>query len=180
MSQIKKRCKPLPSIKRLKGMFYLDENLGILINRKTSKCNRVKSGHVAGSKKGMYKIISVDSDQYYAHRIIYFMTTGDQPEEIDHINQDRWDNRPENLRSATSSDNSFNVKLRKDNLAGCKNVSFDKQRGKYLVRVQANGKVKNYGRYGDINQANLVATYYRWINAGIYANHAQGIFACLK
>lgn len=42
---------------------------------------------------------------YKAHRVIYKMVHGEEPDEIDHINMDRSDNRLCNLRSVTHREN---------------------------------------------------------------------------
>ena len=55
---------------------------------------------------------------------------------IDHLNNDRLDNRKSNLRLCSQKDNSNNKK-------GVKGYSWDKDRNKYIVRY----KNKFYGRY---------------------------------
>ena len=63
--------------------------------------------------------ISVESShkgirfRYYAHRLAWFLYYGVWPKnDIDHINNVRDDNRLENLREATRSENSGNQKVR--------------------------------------------------------------------
>lgn len=58
---------------------------------------------------------------------------------IDHFNMNRFDNRKENLRIADCSVNGINQIY--------KGYNFDKQTGKYLVRIKCNGKDVNLGRY---------------------------------
>jgi hypothetical protein len=50
------------------------------------------------------------------HRIAYFLHTGEQPEEVDHEDGNRANNRASNLRPATSSGNNRNrnAKVGKD------------------------------------------------------------------
>jgi len=50
---------------------------------------------------------------FFAHRLIYFIATGEEPDYIDHINGDRSDNRIENLRAATNSQNMANQQRRR-------------------------------------------------------------------
>ncbi|WP_220386166.1 HNH endonuclease signature motif containing protein, partial [Klebsiella pneumoniae] len=65
---------------------------------------RVKSGSVCGYKrKDGYIRVKVDGALVMAHRIVWKMLHGDEPSFIDHINGDRSDNRPKNLRAVTSS-----------------------------------------------------------------------------
>ena len=58
---------------------------------------------------------------------------------IDHINRDGLDNRRENLRIVTHSENHFNERIRSDNTSGYKGVSPRKYKG------SINGWVAQYG-----------------------------------
>ena len=42
------------------------------------------------------------------HHIVWFLCTGHLPKQLDHINGDRGDNRYENLREATGTENNLN------------------------------------------------------------------------
>lgn len=44
----------------------------------------------------------------YAHRVAYFLATEQQPDQVDHVNGDRSDNRLANLRAATQQQNQRN------------------------------------------------------------------------
>ena len=48
---------------------------------------------------------------YYAHRLIWWLTYGDQPEVIDHINGDGWDNRIANLRNGSHGQRPKNIRV---------------------------------------------------------------------
>ncbi len=60
---------------------------------------------------------------YYAHRIIWRMETGDIPNDIDHINGDRADNRWKNLRNVSRQVNLRNRALSSNNRTGAHGVS---------------------------------------------------------
>jgi hypothetical protein len=68
----------------------------------------------------------------------------DPVEQIDHINGDRSDNRPENLREATHAENNCNSKAR--NKLGVKGVCLHGC-GKYMAYVKLNGKMEYFGLY---------------------------------
>lgn len=87
------------------------------------------------------------------HRLIM-----DAPEslEVDHINGNRLDNRRENLRLCTSSQNKCNRGLRRDNTSGYKGVSWHKQRQKWSVRIKTPyGKYLSCGLFEDKREAAL-------------------------
>lgn len=76
------------------------------------------------------------------------MFYGEWPEhKIDRINRVRSDNRPENLRAATHTQNGYNSKLRLDNASGFRGVSFDKSRSKWRATLTVDKKHRTLGRF---------------------------------
>jgi hypothetical protein len=70
-----------------------------------------------------YKRGTIFGKQYYAHRIIWLYMTGDWPDpEVDHDNQDRLDNRWENLSENDRFYGDHNRSLRRDNTSGYSGV----------------------------------------------------------
>lgn len=56
-----------------------------------------------------YRVIKIDGQAYLAHRLAWLYMTGSwPPEQIDHANRDRADNRFSNLRAASQSQNNAN------------------------------------------------------------------------
>lgn len=89
-----------------------------------------------------------------AHRAAWAIQTGQWPEhEVDHINGHKHDNRWENLRAATRSQNQFNRPARKDNSSGAKGVYFDKRSGKWAAQIRHNGKRFNLGLHASVDMA---------------------------
>lgn len=62
------------------------------------------------SAPGEYVKVAVAGTQYFAHRLAWVYVHGTQPDEIDHINQTKDDNRIENLRNVTHVENCQNVR----------------------------------------------------------------------
>lgn len=69
---------------------------------------------------------------YSAHRVIWLMVYGTEPDFIDHINGDRADNRLANLRDASRSDNNRNRCISGNNTSGVTGVSWDAHHRKWV------------------------------------------------
>ena len=84
--------------------------------------------------------------------------------EIDHRNTNTLDNRIENLRSATKSQNQANRGPPKNNKTGFKGVSWDKRSSKYRAVIGVNGKLLHCGYFDHPEEAamayDLAATKY--------------------
>ncbi len=76
--------------------------------------------------------------------------------EIDHINGNKADNRKENLRECTRSQNCINQAIRKDNKSGVKGVYWAKDRQKWRACIGVNWKTINLGTFKNKEDA-LVA-----------------------
>ena len=84
------------------------------------------------------------------HRIIL-----DTPRDkfIDHINGNKLDNRKQNLRFATNSQNQANAKIRSTNKSGFRGVSFHNWSGKWIVGIKVMGKSINLGYFSNPKEA---------------------------
>ena len=84
-------------------------------------------------KKGYHRVgLYRDGKQkrFSVHRLVAqaFIPNPDNKPEVDHINQDKSDNRLENLRWVTSSENNQNKGKDITNTSGHKNIIYHKQR----------------------------------------------------
>ncbi len=70
-------------------------------------------------------------------------------DEIDHKNGDRLDNRRNNIRIATRSQNNCNRGKQHNNTSGYKGVTWDKNREKWMAKICLNRKSKYLGRFDD-------------------------------
>lgn len=148
---------PMPSADRLNELFELSGS--DLVARKSRGC--IKSGSVCGYKrKDGYIRVKVDGALVMAHRIVWKMLHGDEPSFIDHINGDRSDNRPENLRAVTSSDNKSNERLRVDSTSGFIGVTWHTptsptKTAKWVAKIAKEGSEKHIGYYINLKDAVL-------------------------
>ena len=72
---------------------------------------------------------------------------------IDHINNNRLDNRKSNLRIVTDTENSINHKLRQDNKSGITGVNWYKPGRKWRARVYKNGITVSLEYFLDLEEA---------------------------
>jgi hypothetical protein len=131
------------------------------------------SGKRAGTtnQKG-YRYIQIDGKLYRENRLAFLVMTGAIPELVDHKNGNTEDNRWDNLREASLSQNQYNSRVPKNNTSGVKGVSWRKDRNKYQVRVSvAKGKYKTFGCFDSLELAELVANEAREKYHGEFARH---------
>lgn len=149
---------------------YKDGNLYWRINpRKIGQ--KIKPGSLAGTLCSGKKYIGVQykRKRYFAHRLIFLYHHGWIPEQIDHIDTNPSNNRIENLRAATPTQNQYNRPVQKNNVLGVKNVS--RSGNKYYVGFTINGKFTRVGSFYSIDDAKAAAEEFRAKLHGEFACH---------
>jgi hypothetical protein len=131
----------------LKEIFdYQDGNLIWRANK-----HRSKKGTIAGSTKTHgYIQIKLDQKLYQLHRLIWLWHGKELPEQLDHIDRNPQNNRIENLRAVTASQNQWNT-IRSDG-----GVSFHKASNKWRARIKIHNKEIYLGVFSDYEQAKQV------------------------
>lgn len=114
--------------------------------------NRVKIGQKAGAEdnKG-YRRVRVSGKDYLAHRLIFLYHHGWLPEFVDHKDRDPRNNRIENLRPLTHSQNIANGKSTTSS-SGYRGVTALKT-GKFLAQVMKNYKNHHLGQFDSAEEA---------------------------
>ncbi len=102
-------------------------------------------------KKG-YTRIKYEEQIYVVHRLIWKWWYGYDPEEIDHLNGDKQDNRIDNLRNVNTQANNRNRPKQNNNTSGFTGVNWHKQSGKWRARV-AIEKAIHIGSYDTPQEA---------------------------
>ncbi len=112
-------------------------------------------GTIAGSKNDQgYVKLRIHGHNISAHRLAWVWMSGKWPaNEIDHINGVRDDNRIENLREATVTEQCRNVKKYSNNTSGYKGVNWSPQFKRWEARIRINGRLHLIGRFKDVGLA---------------------------
>ena len=142
----------LPQASELKDIFNYDESSGKLYWRprpigsfKDAHHGAIWNKRFAGkealisvSLKG-YLYGSINGAKIRAHQVVWAIMNGEWASlPIDHINAIRTDNRIENLRVATNSQNQFNRGKQRNNTSGYKGVFL--QKGRWMAKIGYMGR----------------------------------------
>lgn len=98
-----------------------------------------KAGRVNGDG---YIHIWINNKDHKEHRLIFLMHHGHLPRFLDHIDMNRSNNKIENIREATCSQNQANKNLQKSNTSGLKGVN-KHGKNRWVARV-SNGRDRKY------------------------------------
>lgn len=121
---------------------------------KIKASRKVRIGEKVGSPNdGGYMRTTINYKPYRLHRVIFLMHHGYMPENIDHIDGNPSNNKIENLREATKSQNGMNVGIKKNNTSGVKGVCWHKGSSTWRAIVAVNGKQITLGYYKDLERA---------------------------
>lgn len=138
----------------LRSVFDFDVSKGILIWKERSdrspQWNGRYAGTSAGSKAyfktgGPYLVINILGQPRLGHRLIWIYLYGHEPIEIDHKNGDTMNNRPWNLRDATSSQNKANK--------NSDSLGYTKRGNRYRARIKVAGIITELGNYDTSEEA---------------------------
>ena len=89
------------------------------------------------------------------HRIVClaFHPNLEKKAEVDHIDREKLNNRPENLRWATRTEQLDNRGMYSNNTSGTTGVSWDTAKEKWDVRLTIDGRARYFGLYESFNDA---------------------------
>jgi len=168
------KIKPLPSSEILSEYLKYDYSTGHLFwKKKTGRSTRV--GSRAGRLKlnnNRYISIKFMNMEFQTHRVIWKLLKGVDPKgAIDHINGNPADNRIENLREASASQNLHNQKLLKRNNSGIKGVCWDQRVKSWKAYITLNSKKYHIGYFRDLRIAERAIKRERIILHKEFSNH---------
>lgn len=134
---------------RLREVLAYDPDTGQFHWRVRGRGKYKRPGAHAGHYDGRYVTMRVDGRKYYAHRLAWVYVHGVWPDgDIDHINEDKSDNRISNLRPASRSQNMLNVSRASErSQSGVRGVS--PRRGRWRATISG----RHIGDFDTIEEA---------------------------
>lgn len=129
----------------LKKILLYDRNTGIFYWSIPTKYHPRMIGQVAGCDSSGYRMIRIDGKKYKAHRLAWLYEYGQWPNgNIDHIDGNTFNNKIDNLRIATASENIANSKRMSGKILpkGVRRVN-----GGYQARIRYEGTTYSLGVY---------------------------------
>lgn len=171
---------PLPSQAVLREMLSYDAETGLLAWKPTGSPQwngrfagkpalnwKDKRGYLKGSLRGRH---------VQAHRVIFKLVHGIDPDEIDHINGNPSDNRLENLRSVSHGVNGKNMRLSKASASGHTGISFVSRVGRWRAYINTPDGQRHLGYFEDFQEA-IAARQQAERRFGFHNNHgSSGMF----
>lgn len=101
-----------------------------------------------------YFVGRINDVSYLASRIAWTIYHGSWPSgHIDHINRNPSDNRLQNLRDATVSENLCNRRAQSNNACGVKGVSFIQSSQRWRAKIAKSGKSYHLGVFDSLEEA---------------------------
>lgn len=133
----------------LKEALHYDEATGVFTWMAAR--GRASAGHVAGTTcLNGYIRIKVYGRVLFAHRLAWLYVHGEfPPDQLDHINHNKSDNRLSNLRPATRAQNQKNRFANSNSTSGRKGVVWSKKAGLWRSVACLNGKKHHLGYFHD-------------------------------
>jgi hypothetical protein len=127
-------------IKAKKMGYVYDPETGIVYGTKGTPLNTINNGYIeiAGSYPN-------NRLRLLAHTFGFWWVHGTTPNYVDHIDQNKKNNKISNLREVTNQQNAFNTPA--------KGYTWDKDNNKWRARIMLNGKNICLGRYNTKEEA---------------------------
>lgn len=138
-------------------MYWRNRNVDLFPCARTANSwnSRYAGKETAQFKNGWgYQLISILGVKHIAHRVVWAMCHGEWPDgEIDHINRNPSDNRIENLRIATATENARNKGDYANNKSGYRGVTWHKSSSKWMAQIKVFKKNIHLGLFNDPAEA---------------------------
>lgn len=137
---------------RLKECLRYDYESGDFYWLKNTRGHYLK-GKKAGCGRNGYIVIGLDGKSYYAHRLAWLYINGEMLKQIDHIDGNRSNNKIENLRDVSHSENCHNKAKSRNNKTGVIGVHWNSKEQKFKAQINVDGKRIHLGYHDHLFSA---------------------------
>jgi hypothetical protein len=144
----------LPPVELLREWLIYTPETGEIVWAKNRPYRKNSGKSALGQGNTGYYQIKFQGVCYQAHRIAYALYHGvdPYPDDVDHRNRVKTDNRIDNLRLTTRQQNCYNTK-HKNNTSGCNGVTWKKKLQKWEVNISVNYERIYLGVYDTLDEA---------------------------
>lgn len=149
-------------------MFDYNPETGILTNKKRNK----PAGWVKHEKATDYLSTGINGKHYRVHRIIWIMMTGEIPNTVDHIDGNGLNNKWDNLRNVSITENNRNKRVQKNNKSGVSGVRWNTKANRWIARISTNEGRIHLGSFILLEDA-IAARKAAEITYGYHENHGR-------
>lgn len=148
--------------KRIRNEIFIKNNIAYIKLRKSNNfafidkedLDKVKNYTWRETKDG-YPICYYNENGKQSHKCLHnVFINPPRPFEVDHINQNKLDNRKSNLRVVTHLENMHNINRVAKSNTGVSNV-YKVKSGKFAVRIQYNLKQNHIGTFNSMEEAKI-------------------------
>jgi hypothetical protein len=142
--------------------------------RHCSVWNAKYAGKMVGSpSKNGYLVTSINNKTFYMHRIAWEIMTGNKADIADHIDGNRTNNRFNNLRNVSATDNARNAGIQTHRGTGVMGVRIARS-GRFVAHIRNGEKQHHLGTFNNIEDAKA-ARIKAIKHFGYHENHGQRI-----
>ena len=158
---------------RERGVEWFEDEARLSARSRAKAWNTRNAGRQANYPGGHgYDTVRVLWRALMAHRVVWMIAMGEVPEEIDHINGIKSDNRIVNLRNVSRAENLKNLPRRSTNKSGVIGIHWSSDRMKWVATGRRDGASKNLGRFVCVGAAIATRRKYEAEN-GYHPNHGR-------
>lgn len=116
-----------------------------------------RAGFCANYERGKRWKVKIYTKSYFCSRIIFFWHNGYFPPMVDHKDRNKLNDKIENLRAASNSDNARNTNSRKNSGSKYLGVYWHAKNRYWCASVSSSGKTKHLGVF--INEDDAAKAY---------------------
>lgn len=125
----------------------------VVYDRDTGSFTRLDGRPIGKPHCKGYVSVKIGGHEALAHRLAWFCVYGEQPEKLDHVNRIKNDNRIDNLRPATASQNQCNRGVQSNSSSGVAGVARNTRNTAWQAYIKLHGKRRHLGLFQDFAEA---------------------------